>query len=126
MSIAKGAKVITFIHTRDPARAKAFYVDTLGFPLITDDGFATVVDLNGVALRITKIEDHKPHPHTVLGWEVADIAGAIAALNAKGVTMEMYTGYGQDAQGVWTSPDGKAKVAWFLDPDGNNLSMTQR
>jgi hypothetical protein len=57
---------------------------------------------------------------------VPDIAAAIAALNAKGVSMAIYEGFGQDAQGVWTSPDGKARVAWFFDPDGNNLSLTQR
>jgi catechol 2,3-dioxygenase-like lactoylglutathione lyase family enzyme len=112
--------------TRDVAKAKPFYTDVLGFPLIADDGFATVVDLNGIALRITEIPDHTPGPHTVIGWEVPDIAAAIAALNAKGVSMAIYEGFGQDAQGVWTSPDGKAKVAWFFDPDGNNLSLTQR
>ena len=126
MSIAQGAKVVAIILTRDVAKAKPFYIDVLGFPLIADDGFATVVDLNGIALRITEIPDHTPGPHTVIGWEVPDIAAAIAALNAKGVSMAIYEGFGQDAQGVWTSPDGKAKVAWFFDPDGNNLSLTQR
>lgn len=126
MSIAQGAKVVAIILTRDVAKAKPFYTGVLGFPLIADDGFATVVDLNGIALRITEIPDHTPGPHTVLGWEVPDIAAAIAALNAKGVSMAIYEGFGQDAQGIWTSPDGKARVAWFFDPDGNNLSLTQR
>jgi catechol 2,3-dioxygenase-like lactoylglutathione lyase family enzyme len=126
MSIAQGAKVVAIMLTRDVAKAKPFYTDVLGFPLIADDGFATVVDLNGIALRITEIPDHTPGPHTVIGWEVPDIAAAIAALNAKGVSMAIYEGFGQDAQGVWTSPDGKARVAWFFDPDGNNLSLTQR
>jgi catechol 2,3-dioxygenase-like lactoylglutathione lyase family enzyme len=126
MSIANGAKVVTIIHTRDPAKAKAFYGDVLGFPLVAEDGFATIVDLNGIALRITRIENHVANPHTVLGWDVPDMAAAVSALAAKGVNLEVYPGFGQDAQGVWTSPDGKAKVAWFLDPDGNNLSLTQR
>ena len=126
MSIAQGAKVVAIILTRDVAKTKPFYTDVLGFPLIADDGFATVVDLNGIALRITEIPDHTPGPHTVIGWEVPDIAAAIAALNAKGVSMAIYEGFGQDAQGIWTSPDGKARVAWFFDPDGNNLSLTQR
>lgn len=126
MSIAQGAKVVAIILTRDVAKAKPFYTDVLGFPLIGDDGFATVVDLNGIALRITEIPDHTPGPHTVIGWDVPDIAAAIAALTAKGVKMAIYEGFGQDAQGVWTSPDGKTKVAWFFDPDGNNLSLTQR
>jgi hypothetical protein len=61
----------------------------------------------------------------VLGWQVPDIAQAIRDLTSKGVTMTIYEGYGQDALGVWTSPDGKAKVAWFNDPDGNVLSLTE-
>jgi catechol 2,3-dioxygenase-like lactoylglutathione lyase family enzyme len=126
MSIGPAAKVIAMIHTRAPAEAKAFYCNTLGFPLLGDDGFAVVVDMNGVALRITEIKDHTPNPHTVLGWEVADIYATLSALAAKGVTAVIYEGFGQDAHGVWTSPDGSAKVAFFFDPDGNNLSLTQR
>jgi len=35
-----------------------------------------------------------------------------------------YEGLGQDSDGVWATPDG-ALVAWFRDPDGNTLSLTQ-
>lgn len=126
MGLGADAKVITFIHTRDPVRSKAFYIETLGFPLIAEDPFATVIDLNGVPLRIVVIEDHKPNPHTILGWDVDDIEASLRALNTKGVKAEIYNGFGQDALGIWSSPDGRAKVAWFLDPDGNNLSLTQR
>ncbi len=125
MGIPASAKVVTFIHTRDRERAKAFYHGALGFPLIADDAFACVLDAHGAPLRITHIPDHTPNPHTVLGWSVHDIVETIAALTAAGVTMQIYEGFGQDAMGVWTSPDGAAKVAWFNDPDGNNLSLTQ-
>jgi len=119
------ARVVTFVLTRDREAARAWYTGVLGLPLTGDDGFATVLDMNGVILRITQIEGYQAPPHPVLGWEVPDIAGAIRDLVAKGVTMTIYEGYGQDALGVWTSPDGKAKVAWFKDPDGNVLSLTQ-
>jgi len=76
-------------------------------------------------LRLTAIENHQPGHHTVLGWHVADIEAAIDALVAKGVTFAIYEGYGQDARGVWTHPASGTKVAWFLDPEGNNLSLTQ-
>lgn len=126
MSLGAGATVITFILTRDPARSKAFYTETLGFKLVAEDPYAAVLDLNGVALRIVEIKDHVPNAHTVLGWDVKDIAADLRALNAKGVKAEIYEGFGQDDQGIWHSPDGRAKIAWFLDPDGNNLSLTQR
>ena len=120
------AKVITFIQTRDRAAAKAWYAGVLGLPVVTeDDGFASVLDLNGTLLRITQIDGYQPSAHPALGWEVPDIAATIQDLVSRGVTMTVYEGFGQDALGVWTSPDGKAKVAWFNDPDGNVLSLTQ-
>jgi catechol 2,3-dioxygenase-like lactoylglutathione lyase family enzyme len=125
MSALQGATPITFIHARDRTVSVAFYRDVLGLPVTKDDGFATVLDLAGVALRITEIKDHVPNPHTVLGWRVQDVAATLAALKAAGVTFLIYPGFGQDNDGVWTSPDGAAKVAWFNDPDGNNLSITQ-
>ena len=76
-------------------------------------------------LRLTSVEGHIPIPHTVLGWQVADIEAAIDVLAAKGVAMAIYDGYGQDARGVWTHPGSGAKIAWFHDPEGNNLSLTQ-
>jgi predicted enzyme related to lactoylglutathione lyase len=125
MGIGAHAKVIAFIHTRDRARATAFYRDVLGFTHSSDDDFASVFDMNGVRLRITQIDDHKPQPHTVLGWQVSDIVAAIKDLAKHGVKTIIYPGFGQDELGVWTSPDGKAKVAFFNDPDGNGLSLTQ-
>lgn len=119
------ARVVTFVLTRDREASKAFYTATLGLPLVADDPFASVLDLNGTILRITQIDGYEAPPHPVLGWHVPDIAQAIRDLTAKGVTMTIYEGYGQDALGVWTSPDGKAKVAWFNDPDGNVLSLTE-
>ena len=39
--------------------------------------------------------------------------------------MTVYEGMGQDALGVWSSPDGATKLAWFPDPDGNVLMLSQ-
>jgi catechol 2,3-dioxygenase-like lactoylglutathione lyase family enzyme len=126
MDSLASAKVITFILTRDRAASTAWYRDVLGLPVaVADDGFASVLDLNGSLLRITQIDGYEPSAHPALGWEVPDIAAAIGTLVSRGVTMTIYEGFGQDALGVWTSPDGKAKVAWFNDPDGNVLSLTQ-
>lgn len=116
---------VTFIFTRDPAKAKTFYRDTLGLKLSFEDQFATVFDLAGVPLRIVPIPDHQPWPHTVLGWQVGNIAAAMDELRERGVDFLIYDGFGQDAAGVWTAPGGAAKVAWFNDPDGNNLSLTE-
>ena len=124
MSLAQ-SNPVTFIHTRDRERAKSFYANMLGLALGHEDPHAVVFDLNGIPLRITTIPDHHPLPHTILGWAVADIVAMVGQLRQKGVTFQIYEGFGQDELGIWNSPDGKAKVAWFNDPDGNNLSLTQ-
>lgn len=119
------AKAATFIATRDRAAAKKFYGEVLGFPQVGEDPFAVVFDMNGTKLRIATVKDHKAVVHTVLGWEVPDIEAAVKTLTARGVTFNRYEGFQQDALGIWTAPGSKDKVAWFLDPDANNLSLAQ-
>jgi catechol 2,3-dioxygenase-like lactoylglutathione lyase family enzyme len=119
------AKTMSFIITRDRAKAVAFYRDVLGFKFVSEDNFAAVFDMNGTMLRISTVKDFQAQPHTVLGWDVPDIVAVVTALTAKGVKFTIYEGFGQDKLGIWNSPAGDAKVAWFLDPDGNNLSLTQ-
>lgn len=116
---------VTFILTRDRAKAKAFYSEVLDLKQTGEDSFAVSYDLNGTPLRLTDVADHVPGAHTVLGWNVEDISATAAELKARGVEFLIYEGFGQDENGVWSSPDGAAKVAWFNDPDGNNLSLSQ-
>jgi catechol 2,3-dioxygenase-like lactoylglutathione lyase family enzyme len=125
VGLPSSAKAITFILTRDRAKAIPFYRDLLGFRLVSEDMFAAVFDLNGTMLRISTVETHQPGPSTVLGWDVPDIAETARALKAKGVAFNIYEGFGQDDLGIWTSPASDARVAWFKDPDGNVLSLTQ-
>ena len=110
--------------TADAARARDFYESAVGLRLVADEPFAVVFDANGIMLRVQKVEAVRPAPYTTLGWNVRDIAAAIERLNANGVRFERYPGFSQDSLGVWRSPSG-AQVAWFKDPDGNVLSLTQ-
>jgi catechol 2,3-dioxygenase-like lactoylglutathione lyase family enzyme len=119
------AKPVCFVLAADLPKARSFYTDTLDLIETGEDPFAVSYNLAGTTLRLTKVEGHQPNPHTVLGWQVADIEAVIDTLTAKGVTFAIYEGFGQDARGVWTHPGSGAKVAWFLDPEGNNLSLTQ-
>jgi catechol 2,3-dioxygenase-like lactoylglutathione lyase family enzyme len=120
-----GKNAVTFVLTPDRPRAQAFYSDVLGLLLLREDPFAAVFDLGGgTVLRLTDIDAHTPSPHTVLGWQVSDIGAMMAALRARGVHFIEYPGMtGPD--GLWKAPDGSAKVCWFNDPDGNNLSLTE-
>lgn len=118
------AKIMTFVPTRDPKMAKGFYQGVLGLRLVSEDSFAVVFDAHGIMLRVTNVREFKPNPFTILGWEVPDIGKATADLRERGVSFERYDGMKQDSIGIWTSPDG-AKIAWFKDPDGNVLSITE-
>lgn len=116
---------IAFLLTTDAARARAFYGESLGLKFVSQDDYAVVFDANGLMLRITILPGHTPAEHTVFGWQVPDIATAATELVNAGLALERYSFLEQDDQGIWTSPDGAAKVAWFKDPDGNVLSISQ-
>jgi catechol 2,3-dioxygenase-like lactoylglutathione lyase family enzyme len=119
-----GSDVIAFVSTTDLARARAFYADVLGLAFVEDSPFACVFDAHGTMLRVTAVVDLTPAPFTVLGWRVGDIAAAVESLTSRGVVFSRYDGMGQDDLGVWSTPGGD-QVAWFTDPDGNTLSLTQ-
>jgi catechol 2,3-dioxygenase-like lactoylglutathione lyase family enzyme len=118
------SKIICFVATQNPAATREFYEDTLGLKLVSDGPFAIVFDADGVMLRVQKVHELTSAKHTVLGWDVPDISARIQELTRKGVRFERYPGLPQDELGAWLTPSG-AKVAWFKDPDGNTLSLTQ-
>lgn len=126
LELGRSAKPVTYVYVADAARGLAFYRDVLGLTEVpgSADPYGCFLDLPGGLLRLTKMGDHQPSPHPVLGFEVADIAGTIAALRASGVTFDIFEGFGQDADGVATMPDGM-KLAFFKDADGNALTLSQ-
>jgi len=113
-----------FVPTTKPEKAKTFYRDTLGLEFLSEDNYAFEFEANGTLLRVTIVPELTPHPFTILGWNVDDIVSVIMELNKKKVVFERYDFLEQDKLGIWTSPNG-SKVAWFKDPDGNILSLTE-
>jgi catechol 2,3-dioxygenase-like lactoylglutathione lyase family enzyme len=118
------AKLVAFVTVSNAARARAFYRDVLGLRLVSEDNFALVFDANGTMLRVAIAAHVTAAPYTVLGWEIGDIEATVRELAAAGVRCERYPGMAQDELGIWQSPSG-ARVAWFKDPDGNTLSVSQ-
>ena len=116
--------LINFVATNNGARARRFYEDILGLSFVSDDQFALVFKAGGTMLRIQKVDYVNPHGYTVLGWSVCDIKKEVANLARRGLQFVRYEGMHQDEHGIWTAPS-KAKVAWFTDPDGNILSLTE-
>jgi len=116
--------LVAFAASADLPRARTFYERVLGLPVVEQNDFACVFDANGTMLRVTAVGEFSPAGYTVLGWRVADIEAVVAALSARGVAFSRFDGMEQDRNSIWTSPGGD-KVAWFTDPDGNVLSLTQ-
>lgn len=116
--------IVAFLTVSDGDRARAFYEGLLGLKFVKDDGFAMVFDANGIMLRMAKAKEVTPAHFTVLGWKVTGIEDFVRALAVKGVKFEMFSFFKQDELGIWTTPGGD-KVAWFKDPDGNLLSVSQ-
>jgi len=116
--------VVTFVATKQPKRAKRFYGEVLGLRLVAETPFALEFDAGGTMLRVTPVKEPVIAPYTVLGWDVPDIRKIVKALKKKRVAFQRFDFLEQDDLGIWASPSG-AKVAWFKDPDGNTLSLTQ-
>jgi catechol 2,3-dioxygenase-like lactoylglutathione lyase family enzyme len=118
---------IAFIPTRNAVAARAFYEGKLGLRLESEDGFALVFRVGtrpGVMLRVVNTPEFQPAPYTIFGWQVDDIAASVKELIANGIEPLHYGFFKQDDLGIWASPSG-AQVAWFKDPDGNTLSISQ-
>jgi catechol 2,3-dioxygenase-like lactoylglutathione lyase family enzyme len=117
-------KMVGFVFTKDYDGARAFFEGKLGFEFVSVDQFALVVRAGGNVIRIAKVQDFTPAKGTVLGWEVQDIEAVVAWLQERGITCEKYPFVQDQERGIWTTPNGD-KVAWFKDPEGNVLSVSQ-
>jgi catechol 2,3-dioxygenase-like lactoylglutathione lyase family enzyme len=125
MGILESAEPSIIVATRDRARSVVFFRDTLGLTLHHEDHLAAVFTLAGGAmLRVSTVADFTPHEHTLLGFHVADVTTTVKALREKGVRFNHYSQMQQDELGIWTVKGGATRVAWFKDPDGNVLSIT--
>ena len=125
MGVLSSAKPVVIVCTRDRAKSEPFYRDVLGLRKTGEDAFAAVLDIGGAPMRLSTVGDLKAHEHTIFGFSVSDIERVAGELSKNGVKFNQYPGFGQDDLGIWTAPDKTARVAWFNDPDGNVLSVTE-
>ena len=120
----RNQNAISFLATANASKSKLFFEQTLGLHLIEETDFALVFLTGDVQLRIQKVEQISPTGYTSMGWQIDNIEALVAVLSDRGVVFDQCDGLEQSQSGIWTSPSG-AKVAWFKDPDGNTLSLTE-
>lgn len=116
--------VIAFVPTTDSGKARAFYEGLLGLRFVSEDSFALVFNANAIMIRVVKAQKFTPVQYTILGWQVKEIEKVVARLQEQSVHFERFGFFKQDDLGIWTAPNGD-KVAWFKDPDGNTLSVSE-
>ena len=117
------AAPVAFIPSTDLERSRRFYDETLGLNVTEVTDFGVVLDVQGTTVWVVKVGDEfHVQPFTIFGWRVEDLDAAMAALADQGIEFLRYDGMEQDDAGVWTAPRG-TRIAWFRDPDGNNLSL---
>lgn len=119
----QSAVPVALVSVLDRERAIAFYTNVLGLSVKSEDPFGLFLQNGPALIRMTKIPDHKPGPHAVLGWHVGDVRATAKMLTERGATFNIYGHFEQDELGVWTAPDG-TRVAWFNDSEGNVLSLS--
>jgi catechol 2,3-dioxygenase-like lactoylglutathione lyase family enzyme len=118
------ARLVGFVATSQPEKSKHFYGELLGLQLIEERPYAIVFEANSTVIRIQKVQQVCAPPYTAMGWEVQRIEQTVKTLSDNGVLFERFDGLQQDELAIWHVPGG-ASVAWFKDPDGNLLSVTQ-
>jgi catechol 2,3-dioxygenase-like lactoylglutathione lyase family enzyme len=114
----------TTIPVSDVARAQRFYGETLGLTpaMVTEGG---VMYRSGGTRFFVYPSGFKASGHSQMSWVVGDIKAEVAALRGKGIEfvefdvpgVKTVDGISQSGPAVWT--------AYFHDPDGNLLGLTQ-
>jgi hypothetical protein len=78
--VLAGNKIIAFVAPRIRREPRRFIKACSVCPWSRIPPFAPELDCGGTMLRIAKVSQLPAAPYTVLGWTVADIRNAIAAL----------------------------------------------
>ena len=116
-----GQKLVAFLWTADAAKARSFYEGVLGLSFAGDHGHLVFFDSGPARVALVRSDGPvTPPPGTAMGWNVDDLRAEMRELTARGLAFER--GENQDEFGVWSPAPGQG-VAWFLDPDGNRLSL---
>jgi catechol 2,3-dioxygenase-like lactoylglutathione lyase family enzyme len=119
------SELVPLVASTDLARSRQFYEGLLGLPVSRDRRSACDFSAGGTILRVRLVEHHEPQATPVLGWAVPDINSTVRTLAAHGLAFERYEQFDQDEWGIWEARDG-SQQAWFKDPDGNLLCLTQQ
>ena len=117
----QNGQVYAKLPASDMARARRFYVETLGFrPTWEGEGFARFVCAGGSSFLLFASSGRASGDHDQCGWVVDDIEAEVADLRRRGIGFEEFPGY-RFEEGIRVDPAGRS--AWFRDTEGNLLNV---
>ncbi|SDQ65686.1 VOC family protein [Microbacterium sp. cf332] len=108
--------------------ARAFYADTLGLDVETDDmGFLEIRLATGGSILVYPKPGHTAASFTILNFPVDDIDAAVDDLRARGVETKIYPDdeFPSDDRGIVRGDGRGPDIAWFRDPAGNVLAVLE-
>lgn len=119
------APVCACVIANDVEAAKAFYTEKLGLKVVpVDDPGGVLLEAGeGSKIFLYKSGAEKPK-NTVASFNVEDVLEAVKELKEKGVEFESY-----DIDPIKTDENniahhGNLDAAWFKDPEGNILGIS--
>jgi catechol 2,3-dioxygenase-like lactoylglutathione lyase family enzyme len=115
------ALVVTTVAVTDLDRAKRFYAEQLGLPMLDEQPFAIRFGA-GMGSQLSVRRGQPNVGQTVGHFEVDDIETEVRELIARGVTFQEY----ETPKTVdFIATIGPARGAWFSDPDGNVFGVRE-
>jgi catechol 2,3-dioxygenase-like lactoylglutathione lyase family enzyme len=117
-------RTYTTIPVSDLERAKRFYSEILGMhaEMVTEGG---IMYGSGGTQFFVYPSGYRASGHTQMSWQVDDIEAEVAVLKQKGISFEEFERPGIKSVGGIYQSGPSVKTAWFKDPDGNLLGLTQ-
>ena len=122
----RDTEVAAVLPAKDMNRAKDFYRDKLGLePMEPGDDNLMFLCGNGTRFLLYQTDNAGTAKNTQVGWGTDNFDAEVEDLRGRGVVFEEYDFPGLKTEnGIADTPMGKA--AWFLDSEGNILSLFER
>lgn len=112
------------IAVNDIDAAKEFYEETLGLSKVSESPGGVLYQSGSSHIFIYPSMTAGTNQATYVGWTVDDVEGTVEELKKKGVSFEQYDNLPKVERKGEIHTMGDLKAAWFKDPTGNILSIT--
>jgi catechol 2,3-dioxygenase-like lactoylglutathione lyase family enzyme len=120
----KDSEVLAMVPVKDIKTAEKFYSETLGLNKIDENPGGITYKCGNSKMFVYPTPTAGTAKSTVATWDVKDIKAIVDELKSKKLTFEHYDYPGATHEGevhIWEG----MRAAWFRDPDGNVLGLSQ-